>query len=263
MRHQVRTKFDPTRDFTARRRMTVSGVPCEPGELFDKTLLTDRRLRVFFETRRIVYMDAPVGGARMTEEEASTTRRGAHAVRASENAKRHAAHFAKKEREDAKKRAEEAAKAPPPRKRNSPRNIEGLKADAPATAPAPKTKAPKPAKAAKPVKKTLTAEGAAFRDKMAAARAAKKSGVPAVVQSGETAAPAEPKTLKPLKRAETVTDTAAIDAARAAVTIPDGWETLEWNALSSLAAQLSDDPIKSKVQALQVIAKEIDRRGNA
>lgn len=276
MRHQVRTKFDPTRDFTARRRMTVSGVPCEPGELFDKSLLTERRLRIFFETRRLVYKDAPVGGAQMTEEEAASTQRGAHATRAAQNAKRHAAHFAKKDREDAKKRAAEAAKAPEPRKRNSPSKIEGLKdrPAAPAKPPA-KEKAAKPAKAVQAKKKAPTAEGAAFRQKMEAARAeaaarraaeAEKgtaSAQPATTPPPPAPAGGEAKPLKTLKRGETVKDPEAISAARAAVTIPAGWETLEWNELSSLAAQLSDEPVKSKVQALQVIGKEIARRGSA
>lgn len=297
MRHQVRTKFDPDRDFTPRRQMTVSGAVFYPGEPFDKGILTPRRLRQFFDSRKLVYLDGPVAGGRMKEGETEKTHRGAHAARATQNANRHAAHFAEldKKRAAAKAEAEANAKAPK-RKRNSPETIRGLKPTAtPAAAPARKAKPAKAAKAPAPKKvekaetKPIDTKGEEFKARMEAARAAaaaRRAAAEAAASAAEKPkdaappppppadAPAAPapaqdapaatgKPLKTLTKPEKVKDPAAIAAARAAIVIPDDWASLDFNTLSGLAAQLTDTPVKSKAIAIQVISEEIKRRGTS
>lgn len=55
MRAPYRGKFDPDRDFTVRRETVIGGVKFRPGDIFDKTLVTTRRLRVFYDRRIILY----------------------------------------------------------------------------------------------------------------------------------------------------------------------------------------------------------------
>lgn len=291
MRHQVRTKFDPDRTFTPRRQMTVSGAVFYPGEEFDKSLLTERRLRQFFDTRKLVYLDGPVAGGRMTEAQTEQTHRGAHAARATKNATRHAAHFAAldKKRAAEKAQAEAAAANAPKRKRHSPETIRGLKPTATPAAPAPKGKtkgkAAAPKKIEQPKKTGIDTKGAEFKARMEAARAAaaarraanaaadkakddatppqSPTGAPAAPAPAEGADSAPSKPLKALTKPETVKDPAAIAAARAAVVIPDEWASLEFNALAELAAQLTDVAVKSKAIAIKVISEEVARRGTA
>jgi hypothetical protein len=47
-------QFDRDRSFTVRQPVTVSGRFFSPGEPFDKTLVTTRRLRQMFEQRRLI-----------------------------------------------------------------------------------------------------------------------------------------------------------------------------------------------------------------
>lgn len=42
------------------------------------------------------------------------------------------------------------------------------------------------------------------------------------------------------------------------VDIPEEWEDLSWPKLRSLASSLTDEPVKSKEQALEIIRAEID-----
>lgn len=292
MRHQVRTKFDPDRKFTPRRQMTVSGAVFYPGEEFDKSLLTDRRLRQFFDARKLVYLEGAVAGGRMTEEETAKTHRGAHAARATQNITRHASHFAALDKKRAAAKAEALANAKPEkRKRNSPETIRGLKPTETPAAPAPKgktkAKAAAPKKVEKPKTTGIDTKGAEFKARMEAARAAAAARRAAAEASAsekpEDAAPPPPppaadtatpepaqsapagagKPLKPLSKGEKVKDPAAIAAARAAIVIPDDWASLEFNALSELAAQLTDVAVKSKAIAIKVISEEVARRGTA
>lgn len=50
---------------------------------------------------------------------------------------------------------------------------------------------------------------------------------------------------------------------RAAVAIPEDWQKLPWDALKSLAAKLTDDPVKTKVDAVAAIEAEVARRAAA
>jgi hypothetical protein len=49
-------------------------------------------------------------------------------------------------------------------------------------------------------------------------------------------------------------------AARRDVEIPDDWQDLPWFSLRSLAASLTDDPVKSKDEAIAVVEAEIAHR---
>lgn len=49
-------------------------------------------------------------------------------------------------------------------------------------------------------------------------------------------------------------------AARHAIEIPDDWQDLPWFSMRSLAASLTDDPVKTKEDAAAAIQDEIDRR---
>jgi hypothetical protein len=55
MRAPFRNRFDPDREFTVRKRLTLGGVTFYPGDPFDKTLVNTRRLRQLFDHRTIVY----------------------------------------------------------------------------------------------------------------------------------------------------------------------------------------------------------------
>lgn len=49
-------------------------------------------------------------------------------------------------------------------------------------------------------------------------------------------------------------------ADKGSVNIPDGWTDLPWPELRGLACRISDDPIKSRVDAIAAIQAEIDSR---
>ena len=49
MRHLDRRKFDETRDFVARKQISVSGISYPVGSLVPKSALNPRRLRQLFE----------------------------------------------------------------------------------------------------------------------------------------------------------------------------------------------------------------------
>lgn len=49
-------------------------------------------------------------------------------------------------------------------------------------------------------------------------------------------------------------------AMRAGVAIPDGWRGLPWPALKSLAAKLTDDPVRDKTDAIDAVSAELTRR---
>ncbi len=51
LRANYREPFDRERDFVTSRSLPVSGRVFTPGERFDKTLVTDRRLRQMYEQR--------------------------------------------------------------------------------------------------------------------------------------------------------------------------------------------------------------------
>jgi hypothetical protein len=50
-----RNKFDRDRDFVVRRMVTVQGQTFGPGNAFDKTLVTTRRLRQLYDQRVIMF----------------------------------------------------------------------------------------------------------------------------------------------------------------------------------------------------------------
>lgn len=50
--------FDRQRDFIVRLPMTVGGKSFAAGEPFDKTLVSDRRLRLLYDSRRIMPTEA-------------------------------------------------------------------------------------------------------------------------------------------------------------------------------------------------------------
>lgn len=54
-RTQWRNKFDRERDFVVRKALTLGGVKHAPGEPFDKSLVTTRRLRQLFDSRTIMF----------------------------------------------------------------------------------------------------------------------------------------------------------------------------------------------------------------
>jgi hypothetical protein len=69
MRAPWRKTFDPERDFTVRRPITVGGQKFAPGDAFDKTLVTLRRLRQLYDQRTLHFVgDAP--GKRLVPERA-------------------------------------------------------------------------------------------------------------------------------------------------------------------------------------------------
>lgn len=49
-----RLDYDPDGEFIVRRKTTVAGLTFEAGDIFDKTLVTRRRLRQMFDQRVIV-----------------------------------------------------------------------------------------------------------------------------------------------------------------------------------------------------------------
>ncbi len=55
MRAPWRKAFDPTREFVARRKVTCGGTSFAPGDAFDKTLVTTRRLRLLYDQRVIMF----------------------------------------------------------------------------------------------------------------------------------------------------------------------------------------------------------------
>jgi len=81
MRAPYRNRFDPSGDFEARKRVTVGGYSFEPGELFDKTLVSERRLRQLFAQRTIVYVGEKPG-AKLSPEEAAKDARAQRRARA-------------------------------------------------------------------------------------------------------------------------------------------------------------------------------------
>ena len=52
-RPRTRPPFDPGRAFVALRPLPAGGVKLDPGQLFDKSLVTTRRLKQLFESRAI------------------------------------------------------------------------------------------------------------------------------------------------------------------------------------------------------------------
>ncbi|MFZ0267769.1 hypothetical protein [Caulobacter sp.] len=58
-----------------------------------------------------------------------------------------------------------------------------------------------------------------------------------------------------------IDDGADIGAAVAAeITIPDGWETIQWFSLRALAASIRGGPVSDKRDAVAVITAELARR---
>lgn len=48
-------KFDPSRTFIARKELKCGGWVFGPGDVFDKALVSDRRLRLMYEQRSVAY----------------------------------------------------------------------------------------------------------------------------------------------------------------------------------------------------------------
>jgi hypothetical protein len=69
MRAPWRKTFDPERDFTVRRPVTVGGQKFAPGDAFDKTLVTRRRLRQLYD-QRIIHFRGDAPGQRLVPERA-------------------------------------------------------------------------------------------------------------------------------------------------------------------------------------------------
>lgn len=64
MRAPWRKTFDPDREFTVRRKFSCGGEPFAPGEAFDKTLVTVRRLRQLYD-QRVIYFKGDTPGAKI------------------------------------------------------------------------------------------------------------------------------------------------------------------------------------------------------
>jgi len=56
VRH-VREEFDRDRDFVVTREVQASGHQFFPGQPFDKSLVTERRLRLLYEQNRITFAE--------------------------------------------------------------------------------------------------------------------------------------------------------------------------------------------------------------
>lgn len=117
MRAPYRTIFNPEGNFIVRKPTSISGRRFERLETFDKTLVSERRLRQMFSQRTIVY-DGENPGGQLSNEEAAKTFRGQMAARAQEVRAKRAKEKAEKlaaEAKAAKLKAPKAAKpkAPP------------------------------------------------------------------------------------------------------------------------------------------------------
>lgn len=55
MRAPWRKKFDPERTFTVRRKITCGGEAFAPGDAFDKSMVTVRRLRQLYDQRTLYF----------------------------------------------------------------------------------------------------------------------------------------------------------------------------------------------------------------
>ena len=69
MRAPWRKTFDPERAFTVRRMFTCAGVKFAPGDAFDKTLLTTRRLRQLYD-QRVIHFAGDQPGAKIVRRRA-------------------------------------------------------------------------------------------------------------------------------------------------------------------------------------------------
>lgn len=136
MRAPYRNRFDPTREFLVRKPTTVSGRSFERLERFDKTLVSERRLRQMFAQRTLVYDGESTPGGQLSAEEAAKTHRGAHAARVKAAAERRAKHAAEKRAKEAAAKGETADKA----------------------AKTPRTRKPKADPAPKPPRETIVGE---------------------------------------------------------------------------------------------------------
>jgi hypothetical protein len=110
MRAPYRNRFDPSLDFEARRRVTVGGFTTEPGEAFDKTSVSERKLRQMFAQRTLVYRGEKPG-AKLSAEEVAATERGKHSRRAAD--RRNKATSSATPKPPRPKKAGKGAKKPP------------------------------------------------------------------------------------------------------------------------------------------------------
>jgi len=55
MARHVREEFDRDRDFVVTREVQASGHQFFPGQPFDKSLVSDRKLRLLYEQNRIAF----------------------------------------------------------------------------------------------------------------------------------------------------------------------------------------------------------------
>jgi hypothetical protein len=116
MRAPYRNRFDPSADFKVRKGTSLEGRRFDPGDPFDKTLVSERKLRLMFQQRTIVYANAPDPGAVLSAEEALQTHRGAHAARVRETQARRAKDKREKEAAEAKRTGKAPPKKPAPPK---------------------------------------------------------------------------------------------------------------------------------------------------
>lgn len=63
MRAPWRNRFDPSREFVARRTLSVGGESFAPGQAFRKELVNTRRLRQLFDHRTLIYAGEPMPGS--------------------------------------------------------------------------------------------------------------------------------------------------------------------------------------------------------
>jgi hypothetical protein len=142
MRAPYRNRFDPEAEFIVRKPTTVSGRHFGRLERFDKTLVSERRLRQMFSQRTLVYDGEATPGGKLSAEQTAETFRGQRAALAKavqdKRAKEKAAKL-KKAAAEAAKAAGKGAKPPKdetaPKKPRAPRTP---RAKAPPAPPAPR-----------------------------------------------------------------------------------------------------------------------------
>lgn len=147
MRAPYRTRFDPAGNFIVRKPTTVSGRRFERLESFDKTLVSERRLRQMFAQRTLVY-DGENPGGQLSAADAAETFRGQRAALAKAVQEKRA-----REKAEKLKAAEKAAKAAAKGQKPGKGSTEPKKARTPRTPRAPKP-TPDPAAAPAPAANT-------------------------------------------------------------------------------------------------------------
>lgn len=262
MRAPYRKRFDPSAEFKVRKPTGLGGTPLKAGDPFDKSLVSERRLRQMFDARSIVYADENPG-AIMTAEQAANSPRGQHAARARASAERRRKAAGKPAKPRKAKEAEAAAK----------KGGKGKKAaDAPKT-PTPRKSSTEP-RNMRAALKAKEAEAAARAEKRAIAKAEQKAQLDAAraiqaehkrieaeYEAARLKAIAEGTEAPPIPEHMVTKTPEEIAAERATVAIPDEWATLPWPQRLQLAAQFSDTPVKNGGDAEAAISAELARRG--